>query len=142
MILAWDTAALCSLVGMRDYGLAHVVLPSCKARLQSYRASVGQNTACLVVGHRGAGFMYAVRQRERVVPRRYPIFLGLLSSQTISARQQGGKGRDCSKVVCRIIGLRQGCSLFRVNHSSASRNFRCTACQKQPHPTALQTTGE
>jgi hypothetical protein len=104
VILAWDTAALCSLVGMRDYGLAHVVLPSCKARLQSYRASVGQNTACLVVGHRGAGFMYAVRQRERVVPRRYPIFLGLLSSQTISARQQGGKGRDCSKVVCRKNG--------------------------------------
>ena len=65
---------------MRDYGLAHVVLPSYKARLQSYRASVGQNTACLVVGHRGAGFMYAVRQRERVVPRRYPIFLGLDST--------------------------------------------------------------
>jgi hypothetical protein len=104
VILAWDTAALCSLVGMRDYGLAHVVLPSCKARLQSYRASVGQKTACLVVGHRGAGFMYAVRQRERVVPRRYPIFLALLSSQTISARQQGGKGRDCSKVVCRKNG--------------------------------------
>ena len=37
----------------------------------------------------------------------------------------------------KIIGLREGCSLFRVNHSSASRNFRCTACQKQPHPTPL-----
>ena len=48
----------------------------------------------------------------------------------------------CLRPYSLIIGLRQGCSLFRVNHSSASRNFRCTACQKQPHPTALQTTGE
>ena len=33
-----------------------------------------------------------------------PDIFGLLSSQTISARQQGGKGRDCSKVVCRKNG--------------------------------------
>ena len=29
-----------------------------------------------------------------------------------------------------------------MNHSSASRNFRCTACQKQPHPTALLVSDE
>ena len=98
MILAWDTAALCSLVGMRDYGLAHVVLPSCKARLQGYRASVGQNTACLVVGHRGAGFMYAVRQRERVVlPDGTRYFWGYCPRRLSQLANRAAKGATAAK---------------------------------------------